>query len=243
MTTPSEWAVRSYGTLSSRTVVAHGIGVAVTSTVSTGVALAFGAAGVVAGLAARRLLCRLRRGAFVRPGWCEAAVGALWGMVGWRWTQGALPFWWLPVPVLLTWLAVPLTVTDLRYRRLPDALTLAAYPATALALTTSAALGGGWRLLTGAAVGATVLLTSHAAVHWAFPGAIGGGDVKLSGSLGAALGALGLPSVALATVLAAMVTVLLRVVSPRRVTRGWSDGIPHGPGLLTATCLVVVLVS
>lgn len=217
--------------------MAHGVGMAVI------VPLAFGAVGVLAGLAARRLLRRLRRGTSVRPGWCEAAVGGLWAVVGWRWAHGGLPYWWLPVPLLLTWLAVPLVVTDLRHRRLPDALTLTAYPATGVALTVAAALGGGWRLLVGAAAGATVLLVAHAAVHWVFPRAIGGGDVKLSGSLGAALGALGLPSVVLATVLAAVVTLLLRVLSPRRVTCGWSDGIPHGPGLLTAACLVVVLVS
>jgi leader peptidase (prepilin peptidase)/N-methyltransferase len=207
------------------------------------VAIVFGAAGVFAGSAARWLLGRLPRGTSVRWGWCEAGVGGLWALVGWRWADGSLPSWWLPVPVMLCWLAVPLVVTDLRHRRLPDALTLSAYPGAAIVLSVAAALGGGWQLLAGAALGTVALFGTHAVVHLLCPGALGRGDVKLSGSLGATLGALGWPSLVLATWLAAVLTLLLRVLAPRRISRRWADGIPHGPGLLAATCLVALLAS
>lgn len=48
-----------------------------------------------------------------------------------RWLTGGWPGWWLPVPALLTVFAVPLALADLRHLRLPDVLTLPAYPSSA----------------------------------------------------------------------------------------------------------------
>lgn len=197
------------------------------------------ATGGFAGGLGRLLLAGLRRGAVIHSGWCEGAVAALWAVLGWRAATGALPWWWLPVSLALTWFAVLLTVVDLRHRRLPDALTLPAYPVLGAALLVAAGHGG-WRLAVGAAVGAGLYLTVHLAAHLLAPASLGAGDVKLSGSLGAVLGAVGLPALVVATVLAAVVTVALRWCSPRRLARRWRDGVPHGPGLLAATCAVAV---
>jgi leader peptidase (prepilin peptidase)/N-methyltransferase len=60
---------------------------------------------------------------------------------------------------------------------------------------------------------------------------MGGGDVKLAGSLGAVLGAVGWPAMAVAAVLAAAGTALLAVA--RRTNHA-----PHGPSLLAATWLI-----
>jgi leader peptidase (prepilin peptidase)/N-methyltransferase len=198
-------------------------------------AVGFGVAGGAAGSLGRWLLGRLRRGTSVHCGLCEAAVGLLWSLIGLRLAAGQLPTWWAPIPLGLTWLAVLLTVTDLRHRRLPDALTLPAYPIAA-ALIAAAAWGGGWPLATGAAAGAAVFLSVHAAVHRLRPRSLGAGDVKLSGSLGAVLGAVGWPTLVLAAWLAAVCAVGLRVAAPRR----FAHGVPHGPGLLAATCLIAV---
>lgn len=196
-------------------------------------------AGGAAGGLGRLLLARLRRGATVRTGWCEGAVAVLWAVLGWRAADGGLPWWWLPVPLVLTWFAVLLTVTDLAHRRLPDALTLPAYPALGAAVLVAAGHGG-WRLAVGAALGAGLFLVLHAAVHLLSPTSLGAGDVKLSGSLGVVLGAVGLPAIVVATGLAALVTVALRSCSPRHLARRWRDGIPHGPGLLAATCAIAI---
>jgi leader peptidase (prepilin peptidase)/N-methyltransferase len=51
----------------------------------------FTGAGTLAGSAGRWLLGRLRRGTSVHIGWCEAAVAALWAMLGWRLSTGHLP--------------------------------------------------------------------------------------------------------------------------------------------------------
>lgn len=54
-------------------------------------------------------------------------------IAGGCWSAGGLPGWWLPVPLAVAALAVPLCAVDLTRRRLPDVLTYPAYlviPAT-----------------------------------------------------------------------------------------------------------------
>jgi leader peptidase (prepilin peptidase)/N-methyltransferase len=193
------------------------------------------AAGVFAGLAGRWLLARLRRGTDVHSGLLAAGLAVLWALVSWRVARGQLPAWWLPVPFVLTWFAVLLAAVDLRHRRLPDALTLPAYPAVAAATMLAAVLGGGWSLPVRAAVGALLFGALHALVHLARPAALGAGDVKLSGSVGAVLAAAGWPAMVLAAVLAALLTLLLGLAPRYR-----RDGIPHGPGLLAAATLLTI---
>jgi leader peptidase (prepilin peptidase) / N-methyltransferase len=193
-------------------------------------------AGAAAGFAGQRLLGRLRRGTTVHIGWLAGGVALLWAVVGWRVGAGAVPGWWVPVPLALTWFAALLTATDLRHRRLPDALTLPAYPVVGAATVVAASTGGGWTVTTSALTGALAYCVLHAMVHLATPGSLGAGDVKLSGSVGAVLGAVGWPAMVLATALAASMTLVLRAVSPRR----WRDGVPYGPGMLAATCLVAL---
>jgi leader peptidase (prepilin peptidase)/N-methyltransferase len=193
--------------------------------------------GALAGAAGHRLLLKLRRGARVHIGWCVGGVGALWSVVAWRWAAGSLPWWWLPVPATLAWFGVLLAATDLRHSRLPDALTLPTYPALAVA-TALAASQTGWHLAMSATLGALALYSLHAAVHLTRPTALGAGDVKLSGPVGAALGAVGWPAVLVGTTLAAILTLTLQALAPRTTRLRWRTGIPHGPGLLTATFLL-----
>jgi leader peptidase (prepilin peptidase)/N-methyltransferase len=192
------------------------------------------AAGVAAGAVGRRLLGRLSRGARVRPGWCEGAVAVLWLVVSAGAVYGRVPPWWVPVSLALAWFAVLLTATDLAHARLPDALTLPAYPVVAALLAVAAATGPGLELLPRAAAGALLLWAVHAMARVLVPASLGGGDVKLVGSLGAVLGALGWAALVLATVLAAVLTLVLRAVAPRR----WPGAVPYGPGMLGATWLV-----
>ncbi|MFC4857455.1 prepilin peptidase [Actinophytocola glycyrrhizae] len=200
-------------------------------------ALLLAVAGATAGVLGQALLAKLRRGATVHRGWCAPAVAALWALAGWRVEAGNLPWWWLPIPLVVAWFAVTLTVVDLKHRRLPDALTLAAYPATAVA-TTLAATQSGWQTLEGALLGGAALGMLYLAVHLLWPTAMGGGDVKLSGSQGAVLGAVGWPAVLVGTTLAAILTLIMNALAPRRHRARWRTGIPHGPALLAATYLI-----
>jgi leader peptidase (prepilin peptidase) / N-methyltransferase len=194
-------------------------------------------AGAAAGAAARPLLTRLRRGVTVHKGWTALGVATLWTLAGWRTETGHLPWWWLPIPLVVAWLAVTLTAVDLKHRRLPNALTLPAYPAIAAAVTL-AAIQSGRHVAEGALLGAVVLGGGYLMIHLLSPAAMGGGDVKLSGSQGAVMGAVGMPAVLVGTALAAALTLALSLTAPKSQRRQWRSGIPHGPALLAATYVI-----
>jgi leader peptidase (prepilin peptidase)/N-methyltransferase len=195
------------------------------------VVVTFGLVGVFVGGLGRWLADRLSGGARCGSPWCELATGGLSAVLAWRAVSGGLPWWWLPVPLVVGWLAVPLAAVDLASRRLPNALTLPAYPLVGLAVAVAATAGPGPALALRALVGVVVFGGAHAVVRLLAPGALGGGDVKLAGSLGAVLGAVGWPALAVAVALAAVVTVTIAVARRARSA-------PHGPGLLAATWLV-----
>ncbi|MDI5981483.1 prepilin peptidase [Amycolatopsis magusensis] len=170
------------------------------------------------------------------PDWRAVAVLALlWPVVGWL----SASSWWLPVPLAVVTVAVPLSVVDLGERRLPDALTLPAYPLFGAALVW-ASIEDGPDLLWRALLGALVFGGLHVAIHRVIPHALGAGDVKLTGSLGLVLGAVGWTAMLLAVTVAALVTATLGLLARIRGSPTWDDGIPHGPGLLAATSLVAV---
>ena len=185
-------------------------------------------AGAAAGAGARLLLGRLRRGTRVRAPGCELAVGAGWAATTGGWASGAVPGGWVPVLLALVWFGVAAGLVDLRHRRLPDALTLPALPAALVLLAPlgAAAVGRG-------ALGAVAAVALHAGVRRAAPGSLGGGDVKLAGSLGAVLGAVSGPALVLAAVLASVLTAGAGLLGRRGV-------MPHGPSMLLATAAVVV---
>ena len=159
------------------------------------------AAGLPAGVAARRLLAHLRRGARVPPPWCELGVALAWGVSGALAGAGVLPWRWVPLLLGLGWLAVAAGAVDLLHHRLPDALTLPALPLTLVLLGPVGAAA----VLRGLA-GAGVAVAAYAAVHLVAPAAMGAGDVKLAAPLGAVLAAVSWPALALGAVVAALLS-------------------------------------
>jgi leader peptidase (prepilin peptidase)/N-methyltransferase len=135
---------------------------------------------------------------------------------------------------------IALAAIDLRVQRLPDRLTLPAYPAV-LALLAAAALLGhhAWPLtravLAGLALGGAYLLLGLIR-----PGGIGGGDIKVAGLAGLALGWLGWRAVfdgaALGFVLAGMAG--LTLLAARRVTL--RSHISFGPFLIGGALLAML---
>lgn len=195
--------------------------------------------GAAAGAGARLLLARLRRGAVVPAPWCELAVGLAWAAVGGGWAAGAVPGRWVPALLGLGWLGVAAAAVDLRHRRIPDALTLPALP---LALACAVPLGG--PALVMAVVGALAAVGGHAAVRLLVPRAMGAGDVKLAGPLGAVLGAAGWTAVPLAAALAALLTAAVGAVGLLTGALRRGSAVPHGPSMVAAAgvvtaCLVV----
>lgn len=200
----------------------------------TGVA-GFVLAGLVAGASARVLAGRLRRGAPVRPPWCELVVAAAWAVIGGAWAGGALPGAWVPALLGLAWLGAALGAVDVARHRLPDALTLPALPAAVLLVAPL----GATATLRGIG-GAAVAVVAHAAVRWWAPRAVGGGDVKLAGPLGVVLAAGSWAALLPAALLAAVFSAVAGAVGllTGRIAPG--GGVPHGPSMLLAAWLVTV---
>jgi leader peptidase (prepilin peptidase)/N-methyltransferase len=146
----------------------------------------------------------------------------------------------LPAFLLLAALAPVLTVTDLRWRRLPDPLTLPAYPAaTALLAAGALAIPGGTRHFLSALAGLAAAWLFFALLAGSHPAGLGWGDVKLSGVLGLYLGWLGAAAVAAgllgAFVLAALAG--LGLIAAGRATR--KTQIPFGPFMLASAITVI----
>jgi leader peptidase (prepilin peptidase)/N-methyltransferase len=163
---------------------------------------------------------------------------------------------WVPALLGLGWIAVAAGAVDLRDRRLPDALTLPAFPVALLLL-----LPVGPAAVVRGAAGAAVAVAVHLALHLVDRRAVGAGDVKLAAPLGAVLAGVALPALALAAVLAACFTALLAVAGaigspaptgirvpasvqaragPERRWRLAGRAVPHGPSMLAATWVVTL---
>lgn len=215
--------------------------------------LLLAAAGLAAGVVARRVLWRLRRGARVPPPWCELGVATLWGATGAAAGAGGMAAGWVPVLLGLGWFAVAAAAVDVLHHRLPDALTLPALPAAlALLLPLGAAA-----VLRGAA-GAAVAVAAYAVFHLAAPRAMGAGDVKLAAPVGAVMGAAGWSALVLAALAAAVLTGGVALVAVLRSIRDTNRGtgmprnaaayrrgnaVPHGPAMLAAGWLVALLAA
>ncbi|MEU6129151.1 prepilin peptidase [Saccharopolyspora sp. NPDC047091] len=199
-----------------------------------GTAFAAGALGAVAGRAGRALLRTARIGIAV-PRWCCAAGTALlWAPVAVRAVAGALPVWWAPVPLLLGWAGVLLAACDLRAHRLPDALTLPAWPLAFAAVAGAAGAAADAVMLVSSFLGAALFAGCYGLVRMLSPPALGPGDVKLAGPLGALVGAVSVPAVLGCVLVSAVLTVLHACAARRRA-------VPHGPAMLLPAWLVTAV--
>lgn len=130
----------------------------------------------------------------------------------------------------MVWLSV-LTVYDIRWRRLPNWLTL---PGAAVMLIGAVLAGRG----APAALGAAALFAIYAVTHLLAPAAMGAGDAKLALGVGGLTGAFGIDVWLLAAFTAPMLTALWALVSLARRERT----VPHGPSMCAASAAAVAVV-
>ena len=137
-------------------------------------------------------------------------------------------------------LGVALAAIDIAVKRLPDNLTLPAYPILIVLLAVAAISGHDLSALGRALLGGLALSGAFLALALARPGQLGGGDVKLAGLAGLALGWLGWPALisgaALGFVLSAIVSLVL--LAARRTTL--RSAICFGPFLVGGALLAVL---
>ena len=140
-------------------------------------------------------------------------------------------------------LGVALAAIDISVQRLPNALTLPAYPILIVLLAPAALTGHDAGALARALVGGVVLAAAYMVLALLRPGQLGGGDIKLAGLAGLALGWLGWPALvagaALGFVLSAVVS--LGLLAARRITL--RSQICFGPFLLGGALLAALTIG
>jgi leader peptidase (prepilin peptidase)/N-methyltransferase len=165
----------------------------------------------------------------------EVATGILFAGLAWK--VGA--HWALPAFLYLGAVGLALAAIDLDTHRLPNALTLPAYPVAAVLLTAAALLDHRPHVLLRAAAGAGALFALYAVLWLLYPGGMGLGDVKLAGVLGLYLGYLGWGVLAVGAFLGfgygAVVGIALMAV--RRAGR--KSRIPFSPFMLAGAMTAV----
>ncbi|MFJ8628515.1 prepilin peptidase [Kitasatospora sp. NPDC093550] len=166
------------------------------------------------------------------------AVGATAAVTGaaLAWRLGSSPL--LPGCLALAVLASVLGAIDLALHRLPDALTLPAYPVFALLLAYPAAQSPETALR---ALLAAVALPAFYLAAALLPGGPGLGDVKAAGPVGALLGWVGWHAVITGTFLAFLLTALAGIA--RLVARRASGRtrLAFGPSLYAGAVLALLL--
>ena len=85
-------------------------------------------------------------------------------------------------------IGVALSQVDSAVQRLPDRLTLPAYPALILLLAAAAAITGDWSAFARALLGGLATAAGYLALGLASRGQVGGGDIELAGLIGLVLG-------------------------------------------------------
>ncbi|MFG3436416.1 prepilin peptidase [Nonomuraea sp. NPDC047897] len=162
------------------------------------------------------------------PAWppaVELATAAVAALVAWR---AGLPY------VFLALAGTTLAIIDWRTSRLPDAITLPAYPLLALSLLPAGELPR-------ALLGAAALAAVYGVLWFARPAAMGLGDVKLAGLIGMAAASLGWSAWVVAAVAGQLCGALyaLALLATGRARR--DTQFPLGPfmllGALAALCL------
>jgi leader peptidase (prepilin peptidase) / N-methyltransferase len=133
------------------------------------------------------------------------------------------------------WLAVAtvvLAVIDVREHRLPNRWVLPGYVVLPVAFLVACVVGASWTSLGRALLGGAVLFVSYLLLRMLGQGGMGGGDVKLAGVLGIALGWVGWGALAVGAiagfVLGGVYGVILLL--SRRATA--KTAVPFGPWML-----------
>jgi leader peptidase (prepilin peptidase) / N-methyltransferase len=137
-------------------------------------------------------------------------------------------------------IAVALTEIDLAVQRLPDRLTLPTYPAVMVLLGGAAVFDDNGAAAIRAILSGLVLGTGYLLLGLASSGQLGGGDIKLAGLVGLALGWLGwrplIAGASLGFVLAAIAG--LALLATRRISL--RAKISFGPYMLAGALLAVL---
>ena len=173
-------------------------------------------------------LPRLALGAGLASAAAAAVVG---GSLGWEW---ALLYLLVLCPV-----GVALAVIDWRAHLLPTKVIAPLYGAMILLVLVAVIVTGAWWALAGAAIGWAVYGLFFFTLWFFSRGAMGYGDVRLSGVLGIVLGSLGLPFFFTGMMGGALLGAVASVITWR--VKGRKHEFAYGPYMLLGVLVAVTL--
>ncbi|MCU4673600.1 prepilin peptidase [Microbacterium fluvii] len=129
-------------------------------------------------------------------------------------------------------ISIALALIDLDTKRLPNAIVLPAYIVLLVLFALACLLGAEWGALLRAAIGGAALYAFYALLRLVRPDGMGGGDVKLAGVLGLALGWLGWGALVVGAFAAFLLGGVfgLALIAARRAGR--RTAIPFGPWMI-----------
>jgi leader peptidase (prepilin peptidase)/N-methyltransferase len=182
------------------------------------------------------LRCGYCGSSFGRPGVLELVTAAVLALLLGRFgdTPQAIPF------IFLGALGVVLAAIDISVQRLPDPLVLPAFPLLIALLALAAVLEHNSAGLVRALLGSLALGAGFLVLALLRPGQLGGGDIKLAGLAGLALGWLGWPAVITAALLSFSLSAVttLALLAARRVRL--NGAVCFGPFLLGGALVAIL---
>lgn len=195
-----------------------------------------GIAGIVAGMALRRVVTA-ETASPASAVLLGLATGMLAALTAWRFG----PAWELPAYLYFAAVTVPLAVIDLRTLRLPNVLTLSAYPIVAALLLLPALAEGSWSSYARAMLAGVIVLALFLVLHLVNPSGMGLGDVKLAGPMGAVLGWVSWQAVFVGVVVGFVLAagVGLAMLAARRANR--KSALPFGPFMLAGAWTAILI--
>lgn len=137
-------------------------------------------------------------------------------------------------------ISIALTLIDLDTRRLPNAIVLPSYIVLAVLFTAACLFGAPWEALLRAAIAGGALFAFYWLLRAVKPGGMGGGDVKLAGVLGMALGWIGWGALIVGAFAAFLIggVVGIALMLTRRATR--KTAVPFGPFMVVGAWIGIV---
>ena len=171
----------------------------------------------------------------------EGLTASLFVAIVLRFTVVQDAAWAIPAYLYLAAIGVALALIDLDVHRLPDAIVLPSYPAAAALLALASWGAGDWQALLRAAEGGAALWVLYLGLSLVKQGAMGFGDVKLAGILGAYLGWLGWGDLAVGAFAAFFVGGLVSVGLLLAKKAGRRTAIPFGPWMLIGAAIGIAV--
>lgn len=210
---------------------------------------------LVTGLVVALIVVGAALGATLLPRWADAetrsagrsgprtrvagalSVGVAFGVLGLRTGVDAL----LPAFLAVTAAGAAIAIVDLREKRIPNRMLIAAAPVVAALLVAGLLLRGEPGRLLGVLAGAGAMFGLYFVIALIVPSAMGMGDVKLAALLGGALGATGLTGWLGGLLGAFVVGGIVAVIALIAGRVGLRGSIPFGPWMVVGAVVGLAL--